>query len=185
MQDRVHDRLRKISETLSEDDELTSRLAAAMTQGSLAALLAAELPYAENNPGQELRQRLDAVLREEDGKFFIVDSQQEELQQKATELLRACRRIRRYTSEIQTFLDEVKDQEVVESLGATAPYLMLDLIREHAENNRPDVLELMEEQLLVQDDERGTRVREDRREVVRRLVEQAEQLRAEGEDADF
>ena len=185
MQDRVHDRLRKISETLSEDDELTSRLAAAMTQGSLAPLLAAEIPYAENNPGQELRQRLDAVLREEDGKFFIVDSQQEELQQKATELLRACRRIRRYTSEIQTFLDEVKDQEFVESLGPTAPYLMLDLIREHAENNRPDVLELMEQQLLVQDDERGTRVREDRREVVRRLVEQAEQLRAEGEDADF
>lgn len=185
MQDRVHDQLMKISETLSTEDELTARLAAAMKQGSLAALLAAELPYAENNPGQELRQRLDAVLREEDGRLFIIDARQEELEQKAMELLRACRQIRRYTSEIQSFLDEVKDREFIESLGVTAPYLMLDLIREHAESNRPDVIQLMEQQLLVQDEERHARVREDRREVVRRLVEQAEQLRAEGDDGDF
>ncbi|MGI9472461.1 MAG: M56 family metallopeptidase [Rubripirellula sp.] len=182
---RVHDRLVQISATLSAEDELTSRLARAMKREPVAALLAAELPYADVDVGQELRQRLDTVMTESDGKFRINEAQEGEIKEKAIELLRVCRQVRRYQAEINAFLAEMEDQSFVQSMGDSGPYVMLSEIRRNAENHRPDVVSLLEDQLLVREGKQPARVREDRREVVRQLVEQADRLRSEAGNDDF
>jgi hypothetical protein len=62
---------------------------------------------------------------------------------------------------------------------------MLAQIRRFAERFRPDPVELMREELLVQTDGKKLRVRVDRRDIVRRLVEQSEKVRAEAGNDDF
>ena len=181
----VQDRLAEISDNLSTKDELTARLAAAMKRDSVATWLAAELPYAVVDPGKELRSRLSALLTERDGKLLIDETREEEIKAKTVELLRGCRRIRRYTSEIEYFLQQMEDQEFIQSMGEAGPYVMLREVRRFAASRRQDPVALMERQLLEQHEGAYSRVREDQRDVIRKLVEQADRLRAEAGNDDF
>lgn len=182
---RIEERLSEISETLSVDDPLTTRLAAQMKQGPLPVLLAAELPYAEANAGEELRALLSEVISESGGKMSINSDREEEVAEKARELLQVCRKIRRYVGDVDDMLDDVADRVFVATLGDAGRYTMLDEIRRFAERHRPDPVALMQADLLVQTEGNKLRVREDRSEIVRRLVEQSEQVRAEAANDDF
>lgn len=182
---RIKEKLGEISATLATDDPLTARLAAQMQRDPVAVLLASELPYAEADPGEELRVLLSDVLSESGGKLSINSDKEEQVAEKARELLQVCRRIRRYVSEIEDVLDNVADRELVEQLGDAGGYTMLNEIRRFAERHRPDPVALMQADLLVSADADKLRVREDRREIVRRLIEQSEQIRAEESIDDF
>ena len=182
---RIREKLSEISETLTSDDPLTARLAAQMKREPVAVLLASELPYAEADPGEELRDLLSEVITESGGKFSINRDREEEVAEKSRELLQVCRRIRRYTVDIDEMLGELADRDFVDKLGDAGRYAMLDEVRRFAERHRPDPIALMRQELLEQTDAGKIRVREDRREIVGRLVEQSEQVRAEAANDDF
>lgn len=182
---RVKEKLAEISETLSKDDSLTARLAVQMKRDPVAVLLASELPYAEADPGEELRALLSEVMSESGGKLSINSDKEEEVAEKARELLQVCRRIRLYVGDIDEMLERVADREFVDSLGETGRYTMLDEIRRFAERHSPDPVALMQKDLLVQTSGSKLRVRDDRSEIVRRLVEQSEKVRAEAANDDF
>lgn len=182
---RVKEKLAEISESLTTDEPLTARLAIQMTQEPLAVMLASELPYAEANAGEELRAMLSDVLSESDGKLSINSDKQEEVAQKARELLQVCRKIRRYVLSVDEMLDQVADREFVAALGDAGRYTILDEIRRSAERHRPDPIALMREDLLSQTDSNKLRVREDKLEIVSRLIEQSEKVRAEAVKDDF
>ncbi len=182
---RVRERLAEISDTLDTDDSLTARLATQMRREPAAVLLAAELPYAEADPGEELRAMLSEVLTESGDQLSIATEREQELAAKSRELLQICRKIRRYTSDIDQMMTDFADQEFVARIGEAGRYAMLDEVRRFAERHRPDPITLLRDDLLVQTDSNQLRVREDRREVVRQLVQQSEKVRDEAVKDDF
>ncbi|MEM1068312.1 MAG: hypothetical protein AAGI63_05420, partial [Planctomycetota bacterium] len=90
----------------------------------------------------------------------------------------------RYSNGIERLLTDVADQEMVKQLGEAGRYVILNEVRRFAAQHRPDPIELLKSDLLEQDGERWS-VREERREVVRELVAQAERVRAESANDDF
>lgn len=99
--------------------------------------------------------------------------------------MQTCRRVRRYTNGIERLFDEVADRELVDQLGEAGSYVILNEVRSFAEQYRPDPIELMKSDLLVEGDQDSWSVREDRREVVRELLTQAERVRNEAANDDF
>lgn len=182
---RIREKLAEISETLANDDPLTARMAVQMKCEPVAVLLASKLPYAEADPGEELRALLSEIMSESNGKLVINSDRTEEVAEKARELLRACRKIRRYVGEINDMLDQVADREFVEQLGEAGRYQLLDEIRRFAEGHQPNPVALMNDDLFAQNENGKLRVRDDRQEIVRQLIVQSERVRAEASKDDF
>lgn len=181
----VQERLAEVADTLSTSDDLSSRMATQMRSKPAAMRIAAELPYANADAGAEIRALVSEVFEESNGKLTVNDDQAEALEKKAGELLKVCRKIRRYNMEIQEQLDLVTNQSFVSKLGPNGGYVILSEVKRFAERHQPDPVALMKDQLLAQADNGKLRVRNDRHEVVRKLVEQSEKVRAEAAKDDF
>ena len=82
-------------------------------------------------------------------------------------------------------MEKIDDQDFVVRLGDAGRYLMLSEIRRTSLSVRPDPVALMEKDLLASTDGNRFRVREERREIVRRLIEQAEKVRDQESKDDF
>lgn len=182
---RVKDRLAEICDGMETDDPLSERFVAQMKKTPLAVLIAAEIPYADGGMGAQLRAQLSEVLTEIDGKMAVKEQREEELANKSRQLLQACRQIRRFMIEVDDLMERIGDRQLVDRLGDQGRYIMLDEIRRFTEMYRPEPVELMRQDLLAQVDSGQLRVREERRELVRQLVEQSEQVRAEANKDDF
>ncbi|MEM8667451.1 MAG: M56 family metallopeptidase [Planctomycetota bacterium] len=181
---RLQERLVEYAERMTSDDPLSQQLAENMRQEPLAVALSAELPYADANPGSALKALLSEVMTKQEGVWKIKSEREEEVGQRARELLQTCRRMRRYSNGIERLLTDVADQEMVKQLGEAGRYVILNEVRRFAAQHRSDPIELLKSDLLEQDGERWS-VREERREVVRELVAQAERVRAESANDDF
>ena len=181
---RVRQRLTEVAETLS-GDELTKRLAKALSMDVAVERIASEIPYADANVGDELNALVSEVLIDSDGKKRVDDSRAEELSAKMRELLQVCRKVRRYSSEVSEVLDKFESAKLVSDLGSEARFVMLDEVRRFAERHRPDPVELMKQFVLEQSAQDRWVVRQDRRDVVRELIQQAENVRAEAAKDDF
>jgi hypothetical protein len=182
---RVQEELAQTAQRLATDDLLTARMAEQMKQDTLAYMLSADLPNPDANVGDELRSMLTEVMTESDGKLVINRDREEPVTEKARELLRLCRRIRRYLVEVNQVLSEFSDREFVQNLGTAGSYAMLDEVRRFAEAHGSDPITLLQQDLLQQTVGDQWTVREDRREVVRELVMQAEKVSAEAGNDDF
>lgn len=183
---RVQERLTEVGETLSKDDPLAQRLATQMNKTPIAVLLAAELPYADADPGEMLRGQLSEILEETaDGKMSVREDKQEEVAGKMQEWLRICRAIRRHSRTIDDVLDSIEDKELIDRLGDAGRYFLLNEIRQTGESVRPDPIALLQKDLLAATDSNKYRVREERREVVRQLLEQAEKVDQQEANDDF
>ncbi len=183
---KIQERLAEVAETLSQDDLLAARLAKQMSEPPIAVMLAAELPYADADPGQMLRGQLSEVLNEsDDGKLSIRKEKQEDISNKMQELLRVCRAIRRHIRTVDDVLSMIDDQQLVARLGDSGRYLLLSELRRSSESIRPDPIELMRKDLLATNEENKLRVREDRREIIRQMLEQAEKVRDQAANDDF
>ncbi len=186
MTPRVQQRLLELAETLSTSDPLVQRFAAQLREAPIAVLMAVELPYAEADPGEELRAMLDEVLAEtSDNKLKIVPQREAEVGQKAKELLRVCRAIRRHVADVDQMLSQLDDQKFVAEIGDAGRYLMLSEVHKFAERHRPHPIDLLKEKLLVETDSGKLRVQPQRRDVIRRLIEQSEKVRQEAANDDF
>ena len=186
LQDRVRQRLGEVAETLAIDDETSRRFAAVLRQQPMSVMVANELPYAEIDPGEELRAMLSEVLvQTSDNQLSVREDRAEEVAQRARELLRVCRAIRRHVVRVDELLEQLADREFVNAIGDSGRYLMLSEIHRFAESHRPDPVSLMQQEVLTETANGKLRIREDRREVVRRLVEESEQVRAESANDDF
>jgi hypothetical protein len=181
----VQQQLADVAETLAADDPLAARLAAQMKREPLAVLLASELPYAEADPGEELKTLLSEVLNQADGKLSVRPEREEEVAAKARELLQDCRNLRRYLGELDDALAQLADDQLREKLGQTGRYTILEEVRRLAEQHRPDPIALLQADLLVVSDAGQLQVRQEQREIVRRLVEQSEKVNAEAANDDF
>ncbi|MFK8112309.1 MAG: M56 family metallopeptidase [Rubripirellula sp.] len=182
---RVQERLSEVADTLSTDDEVSAKLATHMRGGPAAVRLAAELPYADADAGEEFRALISAVLVESGGKFSVNQDRTDELTEKSRELLQVCRQGRRYAGENEMELEGFADQGYVKQLGEFGRYTLLDEVRRFAERHQPDPIDLLQEHVLQQTENGKLRIRDDRREVVRKLVEQSEKVRAEAGNDDF
>jgi hypothetical protein len=182
---RVRERLAEIAETLAQDDPLTARLAAQMKQEPLAVVASADLPYAESDPGEELRTMLREVLTESNGRYAIKAVAETKVTERAKELLKHCRQVRRYLREVDSFLANLEDPSLVQSMGDAARYVIFDQVRKQAEAFRPDPLALMEADLLSRSEGGSFQVRQERRDVVRALADQAKAVHQEAVLDDF
>ncbi len=182
----VQERLSEFAARVGSQDELSERFATQLKGEALAVMVSAELPYAEANPGEELEAMLSEVMSEtDDGRLRVNEDRQEQVQEKVTELLRVCRAIRRHVLSVDEMLDSMEDKKFVESVGDSGRYWMLSEIRGYAEGHRPNPIDLAAKEMLISTESGQFRVREDRRQVVRELVEQAEQVRQEAANDDF
>lgn len=183
---KVQMRLAELAETLTTDDELLKRFETQLGELPVAVLISAELPYAESDPGAELKALLSEVLVESDsGKLGIVEDRQEEVVQKATELLRTCRAIRRHVSGVDDLLGKMENQSFVAEIGDAGRYFILGQVRDFADRYRPDLVQLLAKEILEETDDGQFRVRPDQREIVAKLIDQAEKVRAEAANDDF
>jgi hypothetical protein len=182
---RVKERLSEVAEILSKDDELTARFAAQLNAELAAAKIAAELPYADADAGEEFRGLISEVLVDAGGKFSVHEDHVDSLIGKSRELLAVCRKIRRYGNEIDSVLEQVADQTFVQELGDAGRYTILSEVRQFAERHQADPVELMREHLLVASEGDTLKVKVDQREIVRKLVAQAEKVQAEESNDDF
>ncbi len=178
-------KLLDLAGTLSTEDELTSRLADQMRRDPLAVMLAAELPYADANPGEELRAQLSEVLVERGGTLAVRTEVEDKLTEKARELLQTCRQIRRYVSDIDDQLQKLRDQRLVDQLGPAGRFLLLDKIRQQSESYRPDTLAMMEDRVFEKTGAGKLKVRDERREQVQALIDQADAIKQEASRDDF
>jgi beta-lactamase regulating signal transducer with metallopeptidase domain len=186
MSARVGERLGRVAATLSPDDPLSARFSRQMRLQPAAVLIAAELPYAEADPGAQLRATLDQVMTEtNDNQLKIHPDREAEITDKAKQLLHVCREIRRHLVSVDEMLGDMQDQAFVDQIGAPGRYLMLSEVRRFVEAQRTDPIELLTQRLLVETDEGGWQVRADRRDVVRRLVVQSELVVSEAGKDDF
>ncbi|MDF1841023.1 MAG: hypothetical protein P1U77_06270 [Rubripirellula sp.] len=182
---RVGESLTAMAERLESDDPLTRDLADKMRQQPLAVALALQVPYSEANAGQVMRALLQDLITEQDGKWKIDEGQELAASDRARELLKQCRRVRRYTRNLERLLKEKAGAALLEELGEAAPYFLTNEIRRYAQQHRSDPVQLLQDDLLEDVAEGKLRVRAERRETVRHLVAQAERVRGESTDDDF
>ena len=152
----------------------------------IAVLLAAELPYANADPGEMLRGQLSEILVDSgDGKLSVLEDRREEIANKMQEFLRICRAVRRHGRTVDDVLEKIDDEDFVARLGDAGRYFLLSEIRRMSESVRPNPVALMQNDLLAATDANKYRVREERREIVRQLLEQAEKVRQQEANDDF
>ena len=182
---RVQERLAEIADTIKTDDETERKFASVLRTTPIAIQIAAEIPYADANAGDEFRALISEVTVQSGDRISVDQANANDLLSKAAELLKVCRRIRRYASEISSMLDKLDDQSLVKAFGDAGPYTLLNEIRLFAERHQPDAIGLMREQVFEKTTTGMLVIRSDRREAVRKLIEQADRVSAEAENNDF
>ena len=182
---RVKQRLSEIAKTLSADDPLTARLKQQMTRQPAVVRIAAELPYAEADPAAELKEMLAEVLRDSGDKLTFDREREEEVAEKSRELLQICRAIRRHVADVEQMIGELSDASWLSGLGDAGRYTLLNEIQRSAERHRPDPIALLKDELFAEDDSGRLRVRPDKDELVRDLIERADRVRAQESLDDF
>ena len=120
------------------------------------------------------------------GTLTIQADKQEEVTKKMREFLRTCRAIRRHLRTVDDLMGMIDDdKKLADSLGDSGRYMILNEIRRSSESVRPDPIALMQKDLLSQTESSRWRVRDERREIVRQMLEQAEKVRAQEANDDF
>ncbi|WP_182871372.1 M56 family metallopeptidase [Stieleria mannarensis] len=185
--DAVRDRLVRVEADLDKSDPLTQRFATQINSGVIAFQVAVDVPYADFDLGKHVEGMVSQVMEPagENG-LRVRDDAAEQVNQRAGELLAACRTIRRYLRRIDDVRDSMADRQLAESLDGPGRMLLLTEIRRLAEQSQLDTMELLAKEFFVVDETTGQwTVHPERAEVVGQLTRRAKELEEELAKDDF
>ncbi|QDV42445.1 Regulatory protein BlaR1 [Stieleria neptunia] len=185
--DAVRDRLVRTAADLDTSDPMTQRFAAQMKTGVIAYQVAVDVPYAEFDLGKQVEGMVSQVMEPAGAdRLRVRDDAADQVNQRAGELLAACRTIRRYLRRIDDVRDRMADRELAESLDGPGRMLLLTEIRRSAEQSQLDAMELLAKEFFVLDETTNQlTVHPERAEVVDQLAGRAMELEQELKKDDF
>ncbi|QDV83352.1 M56 family metallopeptidase [Stieleria magnilauensis] len=185
--DAVRDRLARIAADLDTSDPLTQRFATQIATGVIAYQVAVDVPYAEFDLGKQVEGMISQVMEPAGAdRLRVRDDAADQVNQRAGELLAACRTIRRYLRRIDDVRERMADRELAESLDGPGRMLLLTEIRRSAEQSQLDAMELLSKEFFVVDESTNQlTVHPERVEVVGQLAARAKQLEQELKKDDF
>ncbi|QEG01994.1 BlaR1 peptidase M56 [Stieleria maiorica] len=185
--DAVRDRLIQIEKDLDKSDPLTQRFATQIKSGVIAFQVAVDVPYADFDLGKHVEGMISQVMEPEgENGLRVRDDAADQVNQRAGELLTACRTIRRYLRRVDDMRDSMADRQLAESLEGPGRMLLLTEIRRLAEQSQPDTTELLAKEFFVVDEATGQwTVHPQRAEVVGQLTRRAAELEHELAKDDF
>ncbi|PAY21039.1 hypothetical protein CKO51_03075 [Rhodopirellula sp. SM50] len=185
--DAVRDRLVRIAADLDTSDPMTERFAAQMKTGVIAYQVAVDVPYAEFDLGKQVEGMISQVMEPAGAdRLRVREDAADQVNQRAGELLAACRTIRRYLRRIDDVRERMADPELAESLDGPGRMLLLTEIRRSAEQSQLDAMELLAKEFFVVDETTNQlTVHPERAELVGQLAARAKQLEQELKKNDF
>ena len=185
-------RLRAIARKLDASDAATARVAkffGADSSGKMdhvvPYVLAAEIPYADLDIAEMVGDMLSEAMEKTSSGLAIREDQAEEVSDKCSEILSACRRLRRYLRKIDSLVGKLEDQRLADSLSGSGRMVLLSEVRRHAEESATDPMQLLEKELFESAGGNKLRVKSEHGESVRELARRAEELKAELGRDDF
>ncbi|MEL6897786.1 MAG: hypothetical protein AAFP90_16940, partial [Planctomycetota bacterium] len=172
----------KVADQLNTDDELGASFANMLRNPAIAFIFAAESEIQPGGTQTMLRNLLNEVLDDVDGKKRIMESRRDDIRKTVTGMLKACRQIRMHKTDLEPIIQGLKKNDPAVSNPALV-YAMLNDVRRFVEEQQPDVFAILETELF-QAGPSGLRIRDDRKEQLRTLLKMSKAI-ATQDDTDF
>lgn len=185
--DSVKDRLAKIASDIDVTDPASARFASELSTGVIAYQVAAEIPYGDLDLGNQIEAMVSQVMEPTaENKLRVRDDKADEVSQRASEILAACRTIRRHLGRVDSMRDSMTNRELAELLAGPGRMVLFAEVRRSVKENKVPLMEILEQEMFTVDETtHELTVRPDRTQVVDQIARRAKELERELSKDDF